>query len=144
MEGDERSPDRRPRFLEEGRHDSDASNFESNYGARESDAGFPQRIRVDEPRRPSMPRRNTLTGQSTKSVSEALRLAKSREEQETLLGEHEQADDDGCFPPRLNDEPRTPNPHRNLPVYTTIQKIRRLVIACIGRVEWCSITFQSG
>ncbi|EMD00057.1 hypothetical protein BAUCODRAFT_41421, partial [Baudoinia panamericana UAMH 10762] len=69
--------------------------------------------------------------ESSKSISEAIRLARSREEQETLLGDEEQADDDGCYPPRKTDAPRTPNPHSSLPVYTTIHKIRRLIIASI-------------
>ena len=66
-------------------------------------------------------------------MSEAMRIARSREEQEELLDDEEQADDDGCYPPRKNDDPRAPNPHGWLPVYTTIHKIRRLVVASIGR-----------
>ena len=92
-----------------------------------SDANNDGHIVLDEPRRPQLSHRKT-----SKSVSDALRLARSREEQETLLGDEECADDDGCFPPRTNDEPRIPNPHRNLPIYATIHKIRRLVIASIG------------
>lgn len=80
-----------------------------------------------------MPSRKSIRGVSAKNINEALRLARSREEQETLLGEHEEADDDGCYPPRKNSEPTVPNPHLGLPVYTTIHKIRRLVIASIGR-----------
>ena len=79
-------------------------------------------------------KRHSARNESRKSVSEALRLARSREEQDTLLGADEQADDDGCYPPRITDEPRVPNPHRFLPVYTTIHKIRRLVIASIGKL----------
>lgn len=60
-------------------------------------------------------------------------MERSREEQEALLGSDEEADDDGCYPPRVSDEPRAPNPHATLPVYATIHKIRRLVIASIGR-----------
>ena len=45
----------------------------------------------------------------------------------------EAQDDDGCYPPRRQDEPRVPNPHASLPIYTTIHKIRRLIIASIGR-----------
>lgn len=69
--------------------------------------------------------------QSGRSISEAMRLLRSSEEQETLLGDEELADDDGCFPPRKNDDPQAPNPHADLPVYTTIHRIRRLVIASI-------------
>ncbi|KAI9686452.1 MAG: hypothetical protein M1820_010625 [Bogoriella megaspora] len=68
---------------------------------------------------------------SSRSITEALRQARSREEQETLLGEDEQADDDGCWPPRSDDRPHAENPHAGLPVYLTIQRIRRLVIASI-------------
>ncbi|KAF2233741.1 receptor-activated Ca2+-permeable cation channel [Viridothelium virens] len=69
--------------------------------------------------------------ESTRSITEALRQARSREEQETLLGDEEQADDDGCYPPRRDDRPYVENPHAGLPVYMTIQRIRRLVIASI-------------
>lgn len=82
--------------------------------------------------RPPLIGRHTQRGESTRSITDALRLARSREEQETLLGEHELADDDGCYPPRKNDDPKAPNPHASLPVYTTIHRVRRLVIASIG------------
>jgi hypothetical protein len=75
----------------------------------------------------------TARGESHRSMSEALRLARSRQEQEELLDDEEQADDDGCYPPRKNDDPRVPNPHGWLPVYTSIHKIRRLIVASIGR-----------
>nr|POE48733.1 hypothetical protein CFP56_38829 [Quercus suber] len=91
-------------------------------------------ITIAEPTRPRLPKRNTLRGESSKSVSEALRLARAREEQETLLGEDEEADDDGCYPPRQDDHGRMHNPHKMLPVYTTIHKIRRLILATIGRL----------
>lgn len=100
-----------------------------------SDAGNSGHIRLNEPRRPQLFQRNTFRGTSTKSVSEALRQERARQEQETLLGCEEQADDDGCYPPRTSDEPRTPNPHKSLPVYATIHKIRRLVIATIGKKD---------
>lgn len=89
---------------------------------------------MEEPRRPAMLKRNTMRGESMKSIRETLRLARTREEQETLLGDEEQADDDGCYPPRQSDAPRVPNPHRSLPIYTTIHKVRRLVLASIGRL----------
>ncbi|KAF2766975.1 hypothetical protein EJ03DRAFT_376564 [Teratosphaeria nubilosa] len=94
-------------------------------------AGSNSHIQLQEPERPQLYSRSAMRGESSKSLSEALRLARSREEQETLLGPDEQADDDGCYPPRQNDEPRAPNPHRSLPIYTTIHKIRRLIIASI-------------
>lgn len=95
-----------------------------------------------ERQRPPMVSRATLRGQSSRSISDALRLAKSREEQEMLLGDEEQADDDGCFPPRKNDDPRVPNPHAELPVYTTIHRIRRLVIASIGESMYQSESYM--
>lgn len=127
MDGDSRSSGSRPRVLEDGRQYSDPPNFQIPDST--GDLGH---IRLDEPKRPKLSARNTLREQSTKSFSEALRLARSREEQETLLGDEEQADDDGCFPPRTSDAPRAPNPHKDLPIYATIHKIRRLVIASIG------------
>lgn len=101
--------------------------------ARNGDDRHSGHIRVDEPKRPTLTARNTLRGQSRLDVGEALRLERSRQEQETLLGADEEADDDGCYPPRTSDEPRAPNPHKFLPVYATIHKIRRLVIASIGK-----------
>jgi hypothetical protein len=94
-----------------------------------------QHIALTEPTRPALPARLTATarGESHRSMSEALRLARSRQEQEELLDDEEQADDDGCYPPRKNDDPRVPNPHGWLPVYTSIHKIRRLIVASIGR-----------
>ncbi|KAK5125212.1 hypothetical protein LTR85_000888 [Meristemomyces frigidus] len=114
------SPGLRPTILEQGRTHSD-----------QTDGANSGHITMEEPHRPQLFKRGTMRGESTKSISEALRLARSREEQETLLADEEQADDDGCYPPRKNDEPRVPNPHSWLPIYTTIHKIRRLVIASI-------------
>ncbi len=42
---------------------------------------------------------------------------------DALLGEEEEADDDGCYPPRINDEPRAPNPHK---ICRSIQRSTRL------------------
>ena len=94
-----------------------------------------QSITYTEPVRPAFPARlrASARGESHRSMSEAMRIARSREEQEELLDDEEQADDDGCYPPRKNDDPRAPNPHGWLPVYTTIHKIRRLIVASIGR-----------
>lgn len=126
------SPAGRPMIFEYGRQVSDPATLDS-----EADGANSGHIQMAaEPRRPHLFKRNTMRGESTKSISEALRLARSREEQETLLGEEEQADDDGCYPPRKNDDPRTPNPHQHLPIYTTIHKIRRLIIASIGMPLW--------
>ncbi|GAB7357461.1 hypothetical protein MBLNU459_g0004t1 [Dothideomycetes sp. NU459] len=100
-----------------------------------SEGQFSRHITMESPspdrHRPSMPSRRSEREQSSRSISEALRLARSREEQETLLGDEEQADDDGCYPPRKDSIPWQPNPHAALPVYTTIHRIRRLVIASI-------------
>jgi hypothetical protein len=83
--------------------------------------------------RPPMPGRLSAREQSSRSISEAVRLAMSREEQQQLLDDDDQqADDDGCYPPRKDSIPWQPNPHAQLPIYTTIHRIRRLVIACIG------------
>ncbi|KAI9666242.1 MAG: hypothetical protein M1821_004177 [Bathelium mastoideum] len=78
-----------------------------------------------------MPRGSLERLQSSRSITEALRQARAREEQATLLDDEEQADDDGCYPPRQDDRPFVENPHARLPVYLTIQRIRRLVIASI-------------
>lgn len=129
MDDSNASPASRPQYLEDGRQHSEISHLHVDIAS--SDGGTSNHIRLEAPKRPDLLKRHTARGESTKSVSEALRLARSREEQETLLGPHEEADDDGCYPPRINDEPRAPNPHRNLPVYTTIHRIRRLVIASI-------------
>lgn len=97
--------------------------------------------------RPSLPDRFSAREQSSRSISEAVRLAMSREEQQQLLddddGDGEQADDDGCYPPRKDSIPWQPNPHRQLPIYTTIHRIRRLVIACIGTSIPACKTFNS-
>lgn len=117
-----RSPAAQPSKLEEG--------TQQNGGSR-NDVEASSHIQLELPQRPELFKRQTMRGQSAKNINEALRLERSREEQETLLGADEEADDDGCYPPRTNDEPRAANPHRNLPVYATIHKIRRLVIASI-------------
>ena len=120
-----------PTIRDYGRQYSEASVAESADHA-STEAVSPGHIQMTEPERPAFLKRSATAGQSHRSISDALRLARSREEQETLLGDEEQADDDGCYPPRKSDDPRTPNPHGWLPVYTTIHKIRRLVIASIG------------
>jgi len=91
------------------------------------------RLTLDIPTRKSILRPDLFSrDQSSRSISEAIRLLRSSEEQETLLGAEDLADDDGCFPPRENDDPQAPNPHSHLPIYTTIHRIRRLIIASIG------------
>lgn len=65
--------------------------------------------------------RSTRPGDLRRTVSDALRAVRSREEQETLLGEDEEADGEGCI--GLNDQCYfTPNPHSKLPVYKTIHR----------------------
>jgi hypothetical protein len=131
------SPFRTPSILASARKASNASVHESSAQANaHGDMSSPgQSVTYHEPLRPSLPARLTAgaRGESHRSMSEAMRIARSREEQEELLDDEEQADDDGCYPPRKNDDPRAPNPHGWLPVYTTIHKIRRLVVASIGR-----------
>jgi hypothetical protein len=134
------SPATRPTVLEEGRQASDPVPLDVDSNAPNPRGRNEARVHLEEPQRPQLYKRNTMVGQSAKSLSEALRLARSREEQETLLGEGEEADDDGCYPPRKSDEPRAPNPHRGLPIYTTIHKIRRLILASIGRAKMADVT----
>lgn len=145
------SPDfRTPSILANRRKASNASVRESSAHAN-AHTGSPDamspgpHISVSEPHRPSLPARLTaaVRGESHRSLSEAMRIARSREEQEELLNDEEQADDDGCYPPRKNDDPRAPNPHGWLPVYTTIHKIRRLVVASIGRSHHTFRYFRS-
>ncbi|KAF2470289.1 uncharacterized protein BDR25DRAFT_262072 [Lindgomyces ingoldianus] len=73
--------------------------------------------------------------QSHRSLSDALRLVRSREEQETLLGDDEVADPDGCLrEDGLMNGPREifcRDPHQDLPVYYTIHRIRRIILASI-------------
>lgn len=64
----------------------------------------------------------------------AARLARETEEQELLLDDdsvHE-IDDRGNWPPRNPKDLRPVNPHADLPVYTTIHRIKMLMIASIG------------
>ena len=124
------SPAASPSQDDEGETSNSSSTLRN--GRSSSEAEGSNHIRLESPKRPDLYKRNTLRGQSTKSLKDALRMERSREEQQTLLGVEEEADDDGCYPPRINDEPRAPNPHGCLPVYATIHKIRRLVIASIG------------
>ncbi|KAF2122125.1 hypothetical protein BDV96DRAFT_562947 [Lophiotrema nucula] len=80
-------------------------------------------------------RRPHLT-ESHRTLSDALRAQRSREEQETLLGADEEvADPDGCV---REDGGQTgarevfcPDPHQGLGVYVTIHRIRRLILATI-------------
>ncbi|KAF2838562.1 receptor-activated Ca2+-permeable cation channel [Patellaria atrata CBS 101060] len=69
--------------------------------------------------------------ETRRTLSDALRLAQSREEQETLLGDEEVADENGCITDSLSQVIFAPDPHAKLPVYTNIHRIRRLIIASI-------------
>jgi hypothetical protein len=73
--------------------------------------------------------------ESQRTLSDALRAAKSREEQETLLPDDDHAGSDGCFngagQPVGPRELRAPYPHSGLQVYYNIHRIRRLVLAVI-------------
>lgn len=145
----ESPPFRTPTILAAARRASNASVHESSthanaFGVLSGAMSPRQSITLTEPSRPPMPARLTSKrGESHRSMSEAMRIARSREEQEELLNEEEEADDDGCYPPRKNDDPRAPNPHGWLPVYTTIHKIRRLIVASIGRFKHCSLHFPT-
>jgi hypothetical protein len=75
-----------------------------------------------------------LTGQN-RTLSDVLRSHRNHQEQETLLGDDELADRDGC----VRGEDAAPGPRQNfftdpntkLNVYYNIQRIRRLVLASI-------------
>lgn len=73
--------------------------------------------------------------ESQRTLSDALRAAKSREEQETLLPSDEHAGSDGCFngagEPVGPREQFAPYPHSALQVYYNIHRIRRLILAVI-------------
>jgi len=71
--------------------------------------------------------------ESQRTLSDALRAAKSREEQETLLPDDDHAGSDGCFngagEPVGPRDVFAPYPHSSLQVYYNIHRIRRLVLA---------------
>ncbi|KAH7085686.1 hypothetical protein BKA63DRAFT_500206 [Paraphoma chrysanthemicola] len=73
--------------------------------------------------------------ESQRTLSDALRAAKSREEQETLMEDDDHAGSDGCFngdgEPIGPREVFAPYPHSRLQVYYNIHRIRRLVLAVI-------------
>lgn len=69
-----------------------------------------------------------------RSLSDALRQVRSREEQETLLGDDEVADPDGCLREDGATRPRevfARDPHKDLKIYYTIHRIRRIILASI-------------
>ncbi|KAH8724652.1 hypothetical protein GQ44DRAFT_708546 [Phaeosphaeriaceae sp. PMI808] len=72
---------------------------------------------------------------SQRTLSDALRAAKSREEQETLLPDDAHAGSDGCFngagEPVGPQEVFAPYPHHGLQVYYNVHRIRRLILAVI-------------
>lgn len=65
-----------------------------------------------------------------RTISEALRLARERDEQENLLADDEALVEsaDSCLGPLRRVHT---NPHEDLPVYKTIHRIRRLILASI-------------
>lgn len=73
--------------------------------------------------------------ESQRTLSDALRAARSREEQETLMPDDDQAGSDGCFngagQPVGPRDIFAPYPHAGLDVYYNIHRIRRLVLAVI-------------
>ncbi len=72
-----------------------------------------------------------------RGFSWAVRDSQTREESARLLESHdgeEHADEDGLYPPNAcwtRDHPSPPNPHKDLPVYQTIHRIRRDIIDSI-------------
>ena len=75
-----------------------------------------------------------------RGFSWSIRALRAQEEQEHLLeranthDEEDHADSDGLYPPNAcwtSDNPDPPNPHRDLPVYETIHRIRRDIINSI-------------
>lgn len=75
-----------------------------------------------------------LSGKN-RTLSDVLRSHRNHQEQETLLGDDELADRDGCV--RAEDESARPrenfhaDPNTKLDIYYNIQRIRRLVLASI-------------
>jgi hypothetical protein len=64
--------------------------------------------------------------ETQRTLSDALRSAKSREEQETLLPDEDYAGSDGCFDgqgdPMASRTAAAPDPHNNLKVYFNIHR----------------------
>lgn len=54
-----------------------------------------------------------------RSISQALRIAREREEQETLMGDDENGEPESCL---TRAHSFHDNPHANLPVYKTIHR----------------------
>ncbi|KAF1839810.1 hypothetical protein BDW02DRAFT_643790 [Decorospora gaudefroyi] len=74
--------------------------------------------------------------ETQRTLSDALRSAKSREEQETLLPDEDYAGSDGCFngrgePMASSRTAVAPELTNNLKVYFNIHRIRRLILAVI-------------
>ncbi|CAO2656409.1 Nn.00g052120.m01.CDS01 [Neocucurbitaria sp. VM-36] len=73
--------------------------------------------------------------ESQRTLSDALRAAKSREEQETLMPDDDHAGSDGCFngvgEPVGPRDLFPPYPHADLQVYYNIHRIRRLILAVL-------------
>lgn len=57
------------------------------------------------------------------------------ETQHLLQPDPEQVDNDGCFPPHGLHDLCPVNPYADLPVYTTIHRIRRDIIEAIGMCQ---------
>ncbi|KAK7543575.1 hypothetical protein IWX49DRAFT_328964 [Phyllosticta citricarpa] len=78
-----------------------------------------------------MPMRPT-TSRNSSRLSAALASLRAQEEQETLLGDDEErVDGDGGVGYNPDEEIFASDPHKDLPVYRTIHRIRRLILASI-------------
>lgn len=117
-------------------------------GSHDSTAAYSNGGDLSPKRRPSPPTRKSSRHiefrkylkrphleENQRTLSDALRSAKSREEQETLLPDDDVAGSDGCFSgagqpvgPRDN---FAPYPFSSLQVYYNIHRIRRLILAVI-------------
>ena len=68
-----------------------------------------------------------------RTISQALRIAREREEQETLMGDDENAEPESCL---TRAHSFHDNPHANLLVYKTIHR-------CVGAVAIPSVDMKS-
>ena len=75
---------------------------------------------------------SSLRRQSTLGFSTSYQLGNGRHGQVAQLESGQEIEPDGCFPPHGVSQPCPANPFRDLPVYRTLHKIRKEVIAAIG------------
>lgn len=130
----------RPRFSSHLSHESnDSAAVHSN------DGDVSPKRRPSPERKPSRHvefrkylKRPHLT-ETQRTLSDALRSAKSREEQETLLPDEDYAGSDGCFngrgEPMASRTVFTPDPHTVSRVYFNIHRYVCISIRFLGRIE---------